>query len=305
MRSGNIVEAIGHTPLVEIARMSPKKEVRIFAKLEGQNLGGSASVKDRIAKYMIERAEKSSELTPEKTILEATSGNTGIALAMIGRRKGYKVKVVMPDSVSLERRQLLDLYGAEIVLTKGGVSQAIEVAREIAARDNSYFVPDQFSNPANPLAHYETTGAEILEDLPELKIDVFIAGIGTGGTIMGAGKRLKEHNPSIKLIGIEPPPNDPIQGLRCLAEGFVPPIMDLSLLDEMVTVTSQEAGLAADELLTREGIFAGISSGAVIHLALKIAQRTDSGNIVVVLPDGGWKYLSMTPFSTSSRRGSK
>lgn len=305
MRSGNIVEAIGHTPLVEIARMSPKKEVRIFAKLEGQNLGGSASVKDRIAKYMIERAEKSSELTPEKTILEATSGNTGIALAMIGRRKGYKVKVVMPDSVSLERRQLLDLYGAEIVLTKGGVSQAIEVAREIAARDNSYFVPDQFSNPANPLAHYETTGAEILEDLPELKIDVLVAGIGTGGTIMGAGKRLKEHNPSIKLIGIEPPPNDPIQGLRCLAEGFVPPIMDLSLLDEMVTVTSQEAGLAANELLTREGIFAGISSGAVIHLALKIAQRTDSGNIVVVLPDGGWKYLSMTPFSTSSRRGSK
>jgi len=305
MRSGNIIEAIGHTPLVEIGRMSPKKEVRIFAKLEGQNLGGSASVKDRIAKYMIERAEQSSELTPEKTILEATSGNTGIALAMLGRRKGYKVKVVMPDSVSLERRQLLDLYGAEIVLTKGGVSQAIEVAREIAARDNSYFVPDQFSNPANPLAHYETTGAEILEDLPELKIDVLVAGIGTGGTIMGAGKRLKEHNPSIKLIGVEPPPNDPIQGLRCLAEGFVPPIMDLSLLDEMVTVTSQEAGLAADELLTREGIFAGISSGAVIHLALKIAQRTDSRNIVVVLPDGGWKYLSMTPFSTSSRRGSK
>ena len=305
MRSGNIIEAIGHTPLVEIGRMSPKKEVRIFAKLEGQNLGGSASVKDRIAKYMIERAEKSGQLIPEKTILEATSGNTGIALAMIGRRKGYKVKVVMPDSVSLERRQLLDLYGAEIVLTKGGVSQAIEVAREIAARDNSYFVPDQFSNPANPLAHYETTGAEILEDLPELKIDVLVAGIGTGGTIMGAGKRLKEHNPSIKLIGVEPPPNDPIQGLRCLAEGFVPPIMDLSLLDEMVTVTSQEAGLAADELLTREGIFAGISSGAVIHLALKIAQRTDSGNIVVVLPDGGWKYLSMTPFSTSSRRGSK
>ena len=247
MRSSNILEAIGNTPLVEIARISPKSNVRIFAKLEGQNLGGSASVKDRIAKYMIERAESSGELTPGKTLLEATSGNTGIALAMIGQRKGYKVKIVMPYSVTVERRQLLKLYGAELVLTEGGVNQAIEVASDIAAKDKSYFVPDQFSNPANPLAHYETTGAEILEDLPQQKIDVFIAGLGTGGTIMGAGKRLKEHNPSIQIIAAEPAPKDPIQGLRSLAKGFVPPILDLSLINERVIVSSQEAGIAADQ----------------------------------------------------------
>lgn len=296
MRHDNILEAIGHTPLVEIARMSPNEKVRIFAKMEGQNLGGSASVKDRTALYLINQAEISGELTKDRTILEATSGNTGIALAMIGQRKGYKVKIVMPENVSIERRQLLQLYGAEMILIPGRVTDAIECARSIAAKDGRYFVPDQFSNPANPLAHYETTGAEILKDMSE-KIDIFVCGIGTGGTITGAGRRLKEHNPSTKVIGVEPPPNDPIQGLRSLAEGFVPPVLDLHLLDEKVIVPSREAGITANDLLQKEGIFAGLSSGAAVYMAIEAAKKMDHGNIVVLVPDAGWKYLSIVPFS--------
>ena len=289
------VDAIGHTPLVEMAQMSPNKKVRILAKLEGQSIGGSGSIKDRVAKYMIEQAEQSGELTRDRTIIEATSGNTGIALAWLGRKKGYKVTIVMPDSMSVERRQLLRIFGAKLILTKGALemSGAIDTAQELAAQDKKYYMPDQFSNPANPLAHYETTGAEIIADFPYDRIDILIAGIGTGGTIAGISRRLKGKYSNIKVIGVEPPPGDSIQGLRCINSGQTPPILDLSLITERATVTSQQAVTATRQLLDREGIFAGLSSGAVVHQAVKVASEMDEGSMVVVLPDGGWKYLSL------------
>lgn len=285
----DIVDAIGNTPLVEVLRMSPKPEVRIFAKLEGHNPTGS--VKDRIAKYMIEQAERDGTLTPDKTILEATSGNTGIALAMIGRRKGYRVKAVMPENVSVERRQLLELYGAEIVLSTGdrGTNGAIEVAEKLA-REPQYFMPFQYGNPANPRAHYETTAPEIIQALPQ--VDVFVAGLGTGGTLTGVGRRLKEHNPNVKIVAVEPNSGDLLQGLRSLEEGFVPPVLDLSLLSSKMVVSSRDAFEITRELTRREGIFAGISSGAALLGAMRVARRMESGNIVVLLADGGWKYLS-------------
>jgi cysteine synthase B len=295
MRSDSVIEAIGYTPLVEIARMSPKEEVRLFAKLEGQNLGGSASAKDRIAKYMLEKAEERGMLTAGMTIIEATSGNTGIALAMVGRRKGYKVKILMPESATTERKQLIQLYGAELILTDAakGVDGSLEVAKEMVAKDKSYFMPDQFTNPDNSQAHYETTGREILEDLPDLEIDALVCGIGTGGTIAGVGRRLREKNPKIKLIGVEPCSSEDIDGLRCSSRGSHPSILAPSLLDQRVTVRREEAIAAARELLEKEGIFAGLSSGAAIYQAIKVAQEMKRGNIVVVLPDGGWKYLSL------------
>jgi len=291
----NAIEALGHTPLVEIARMSPNPKVRILAKLEGQNLGGSASIKDRIAKYMIEKAEQSGQLTKEKTIIEATSGNTGIALAWLGHKKGYKVTIVMPENMSQERQQLIRLFGAELILTDGdyGVQGAIDTAFELAAKDNKYFLPDQFSNPANPLAHYETTAAEIINDFPYDRIDVLIAGIGTGGTLMGTARRLREVYPDIKVIGVEPPTGDSIQGLKCIDSGQIPHILDLKLITDRVNVTSQQAAETTRQLLEKEGIFAGLSSGAVVHQAIKIANEIDNGNIVVILADGGWKYLSL------------
>jgi len=275
--------------------MSPNKKVHILAKLEGQNSGGSASIKDRIAKYMIEKAERSGELTKDKIIIEATSGNTGIALAWLGHNKGYRVAIVMPDNMSVERQQLIKVFGAELILTKGtyGVQGAIDTAQEMVARDKRYFMPDQFSNPANPLAHYETTSAEIINDFPYDRIDVLIVGIGTGGTIVGVSRRLRESYPDIKVIGVEPPPDDVIQGLKCIGDGYVPPILDLSLVSERASVTSRQAAATARELLKKEGIFAGLSSGAVVHQAIKVASEMDEGNIVVVLADGGWKYLSM------------
>lgn len=288
------IDAIGHTPLVELPLLSPNKKVHILAKLEGQNLGGSASVKDRIAKYILDRAEQSGRLTKDKTIIEATSGNTGIALAWFGRHKGYRVTIVMPDNMSRERHRLLKIFGAELILTKGayGVKGAIDAVCELASRDNSYYMPDQFANPDNPLAHYETTGPEIIKDFPYNRIDFLVAGIGTGGTIVGVGRRLREKYPDIKVIGVEPPPDDVIQGLRCLGD-YIPPVLDLSLVTERASVTSQQAAIATRQLLDEEGIFAGPSSGAVIHQAIKIARQIDEGNIVAVLPDGGWKYLSM------------
>jgi len=291
----NAIEAIGHTPLVEMAQMSPNKKVRILAKLEGQNLGGSASIKDRVAKYMLDKAEQSGELTKDKTIIEATSGNTGIALAWLGQKLGYKVTIVMPDSMSLERQQLIRVFGAELILTKGiyGMNAAIDTAKELVAQDKRYYMPDQFSNPANPLAHYETTGAEIIDDFPYDRIDVLIAGIGTGGTIVGIARRLKERYPNIRVISIEPPHDDNIQGLRCAGNDFIPPILDLSLINQRAIVTSQQAVVVTRQLLEREGIFAGLSSGAVVHQAIRIANEMDEGNIVVVLADGGWKYLSL------------
>lgn len=290
MRFKDILDAIGHTPLVEISRFSPRPKVRIFAKLEGNNPTGS--VKDRIAKYMIDKAEREGQLTRDKTILESTSGNTGISLAMIGRRKGYKVTAVMPENVSPERRELLEMFGAEVVFTDGarGTNGAIEVAQKMAAADDHYFMPYQYGNEANPRAHYETTGLEIIQDLPE--VDVFVAGLGTGGTLMGVGRRLKEHNPKVKVIATVPNPGDLIFGLRSLEEGFIPPILDLSLLDGRILVDSYDSFLGARELLEKEGIFAGVSSGATIRCAQRVAQRMDKGNIVVILADGGWKYLS-------------
>jgi cysteine synthase B len=291
----NTTDAIGHTPLVEMAQMSPSKKVHILSKLEGQNIGGSASIKDRVAKYMLQKAEQTGELTKDKTIIEATSGNTGIALAWLGHKLGYKVTIVMPDNMSQERQQLIRIFGAELILTKGayGMSAAIDTVRELAAQDKKYFMPDQFSNPANPLAHYETTAPEIIEDFPYDRIDVLVAGIGTGGTIVGVARRLKEKYPSIKIIGVEPPPDDSIQGLRCIDSGMSPPILDLSLINERAIVTSRQAAEATRQLLDKEGIFAGLSSGAVAHQAIKVANEIDEGNIVAMLADGGWKYLSL------------
>ncbi|MDP2935778.1 MAG: cysteine synthase family protein [Dehalococcoidia bacterium] len=289
MKFDSIISAIGDTPLVEIPRLSPKESIHIYAKLEGHNPTGS--LKDRIAKYMIDDAEAKGLLTPDKIILEATSGNTGISLAMIGKRKGYAVKVVMPENVSPERCHLLMLYGAEVVFSDGskGTNGAIEVACEMA-KDEGYYMPFQYGNPANPRAHYETTGVEIVRDLPD--VDVFVAGLGTGGTLMGAGRRLKEHNPKVKIVAVEPHSGELLQGLRSLDDGFVPPVLDLSLLDSKMVVTTQEAFATTKELVESEGIFAGISSGAVIRCAQKLAQRMDRGNIVCLLADGGWKYLS-------------
>jgi cysteine synthase len=290
----NIVDALGHTPLIELQRMSPTKKVKILVKLEGQNPGGSASIKDRVAKYMIEKAEAAGQLTKDKTIIEATSGNTGIALAWLGRQKGYKVTIVMPDSMSRERRQLLKINGAELILTDGalGMTAAIARATDMAAKDKRYFMPDQFSNPANPLAHYETTAVEITDDFPYDKIDVLVAGIGTGGTIMGVAKRLREKYPNIKVIGVEPPPGDEIQGLKCLGEAL-PPFWDESLITEKTQVSSQQAAEAASQLLKKEGIFAGLSSGATTYQAVKAANEIGEGNVVAILADAGWKYLSL------------
>jgi cysteine synthase B len=291
MRRVDTLDAIGNTPLVELPRITPKKGVRIFAKMEGNNPTGS--LKDRIAKYMIEHAERSGELTKDKTILEPTSGNTGIALAMIGRRKGYKVKVVIPENATPERRQLLEIFGAEMIYSDGtkGSNGAIELAQELAAQDKTLYMPYQYGNPANPLAHYETTGVEILNDLPE--VDVFVAGLGTGGTLMGVGRRLKEVNPKTKVIAVEPHPGDLVQGLRSLDEGFIPPILDTSLLDSKIMVDSRCAFAATKDLTTKEGIFAGVSSGAVVHVAIRMAHRMEKGNIVVILCDNGWKYVSL------------
>jgi cysteine synthase len=290
----NVVDALGHTPLVELSQMTPSKKVKILAKLEGQNAGGSASLKDRVAKYMIEEAERSGELTKDKTIIEATSGNTGIALAWLGRKKGYKVTIVMPDSMSLERRQLLKIFGAELILTKGayGMERAIVTARKMVAQDKKYFMPDQFSNPANPLAHYETTAVEIMNDFPYDKIDVLVAGMGTGGTLIGVARRLREKYPNVRVIGVEPPAGDDIQGLKCLGEGL-PPFWDSTLVTDKVGVTSQQAAVATRQLLEKEGIFAGLSSGAVVHQAVEVAAEMSEGNIVAVLADAGWKYLSL------------
>lgn len=291
MPYSNILEAIGNTPLVELRNASPNPRVRIFAKLEGQNPGGS--LKDRIAHYMIKAAEESGELTHDRIILEATSGNTGIGLAMIGIVKGYKVKVVMPDNLSPERTQLLRAFGADIVYSNGalGTNGAIVLSLDMVAKDRRYYMPFQFGNENNPRAHYETTAPEILRDLPDL--DVFVAGLGTGGSLTGIGRRLKEHNPHIRVVATLPPAGDLVQGLRSLDEGFIPPVLDESLLDERIVVDSRASFAAAKELLQKEGIFAGVSSGAVLRTAQRVAEQMREGKIVALLADGGWKYLSM------------
>jgi cysteine synthase B len=286
----DLTGAIGNTPLVELGRLSPKPGVRLFAKLEGQNPTGS--VKDRIAKYMIEAAERSGQLTPDRMVLEPTSGNTGISLAMICRIKGYRLTVVMPESVSEERSQLLRAFGAEIVYSEGikGTNGSIAVAQQMAADEPSYFMPYQYGNEANPRAHYETTGPEILRDLPD--VDVFVAGLGTGGTLTGVGRFLKERKPGVKIVACVPHPGDLVQGLRSLEEGFIPPVLDESVLDGRIVVDSRASFAATKELTQAEGIFAGISSGAVLRTAQKVAERLDRGNIVMLFADSGWKYLS-------------
>ncbi len=295
MLSSSLIDTIGNTPVVELTRLSPKPGVRLYAKLEGQNPTGS--VKDRIAKYMIEAAERSGELTPDRTVLEPTSGNTGISLALICRIKGYRLKVVMPESVSEERAQLLRAFGAEIVYSDGlrGTNGSIVVAQQIAAEDPTYYMPYQYGNEANPRAHYETTGPEVLRDVPD--IDVFVAGLGTGGTLTGVGRYLKERKPGVKVVACVPHPGDLVQGLRSLEEGFIPPVLDESVLDGKIVVDSRASFAGAKELTQAEGIFAGISAGAALRTAQRVAERLDSGNIVILLADGGWKYLSTSLWS--------
>jgi cysteine synthase B len=290
-RYGDLVQAIGNTPLVELKRLSPKPGVRIWAKLESRNPTGS--VKDRVARSLIEDAEERGLIRPGQTILEPTSGNTGISLAMICKRKGYPVKVVMPDNVTKERTQLLKMYGAEIVYSDGskGSNGAVELALEMAAADASYYMPYQYGNPANPLAHYNGTALEILEELDE--ISAFVAGLGTGGTLMGNGRRFKEElGDACKIVAAEPMQGEPVQGLRSLDDGFIPPIIDLSLLDRKIFVTNRDAILWTRKLLDEEGLFAGVSTGAIARVAVRIASELDEGNVVFIVADDGWKYLS-------------
>src|SRR6476659_3351606 len=289
-RYGDIVQAIGNTPLVELKRLSPKPGVRIWAKLESHNPTGS--VKDRVARAMIEDAEEKGLIGPGQTILEPTSGNTGISLAMICRRKGYKLKVVMPDNVTPERTQLLEMYGAEIVYSEGakGSNGAVELALDMVEKDASYYMPYQYGNEANPRAHYDGTAPEILEELDE--VAAFVGGLGTGGTLMGVGRRLKEHDPETKIVAAEPMQGELVQGLRSLDDGFIPPIIDLSVLDRKIMVSNRDAIVWTQRLLHDEGMFAGVSTGAIAAIAVRIAAELDGGNVVFIAPDDGWKYLS-------------
>jgi cysteine synthase B len=291
-RYGDIVQSIGHTPLVELKRLSPKPGVRIWAKLESANPTGS--VKDRVAKALIEDAEARGTIGPDSVILEPTSGNTGIALAMICRRKGYKLKVVMPDNVTKERTELLLMYGAEIVYSPGdqGSNGAVALAQQMASEDPRYVMPYQYGNEANPLAHYNGTALEILDEL-DGEVDAFVAGLGTGGTLMGNGRRFKEElGDRVKIVAAEPMQGEPVQGLRSLDDGFIPPIIDLSLLDRKIFVTNNDAIVWTRKLLDEEGIFAGVSSGAIARVAVRIASEMDEGNVVFIVCDDGWKYLS-------------
>ena len=285
--AASLLELVGNTPLVELR---PEAGVRLFAKLEGQNPTGS--IKDRIAKSMIEAAEAAGELEPGRELLEPTSGNTGVSLALIAKLKGYSLTCVMPDNVTEERRRMLRLYGAEIIDSPGeeGSNGAVRLALELAEREPRYFMPFQYANEANPRAHYEGTGAEIVEALD--RIDVLVAGLGTGGTLMGTGARVRESFPDVVVAAAEPLPGDPVLGLRSLADGYVPPILDVTRLDRKVLVSNEESVRAVRALLNEDGIFAGVSSGAVVHVARKLAAERDEGVVVAVLADAGWKYLS-------------
>ncbi len=288
--AASLLDLVGSTPLVELQHLSPKPSVRLFAKLEGQNPTGS--IKDRVALAMIAAAEASGELTPGRRLLEPTSGNTGISLALVAKLRGYSLTCVVPASVTEERRRMLRLYGADIVDSPPdeGSNGAVRLALELAARDASLFMPFQYANDANPRAHYEGTGTEIAEALE--RVDVFVAGLGTGGTLMGAGERLRESFPGVVVAAAEPLQGDEVMGLRSLADGYVPPILDVSKLDRKLLVTNAEAVAGLRQLLEREGVFGGVSSGAVAHAALRLADELDEGVVVCVLADGGWKYLS-------------
>jgi cysteine synthase B len=283
----NLLELVGNTPLVEL---KPVGDVQVYAKLEGQNPTGS--IKDRIAKAMIEAAEASGELEPGRELLEPTSGNTGISLALVAKLKGYPLTCVMPENATDERKRLLRLYGANIIFSPGneGSNGAVRLALELAEREPRYFMPFQYANEANPRAHYEGTGAEIAEALE--RVDVLVAGLGTGGTLMGTGERLRETFPDIVLAAAEPLPGDPVMGLRSLEDGYVPPILDVSKLDRKVLVSNAESVQEVRRLLDEEGIFAGVSAGAVGHVARTLAAELDGGVVVAIFADAGWKYLS-------------
>jgi [CysO sulfur-carrier protein]-thiocarboxylate-dependent cysteine synthase len=284
--AGSLLDLIGNTPLVELRHFSPSPSVRVYAKLEGQNPTGS--IKDRVAKAMLEEAD----LAPGARVIEPTSGNTGIALALICKLRGYHLTCVMPENATEERKRLLKLYGAEIVESPGheGSNGAVRLAERLAAEDPSLFMPFQYANEANPRAHYEGTGAEIVEALD--RVDVLVAGLGTGGTLMGAGARLRERWPDVVVAAAEPLPGDPVMGLRSLDDGYVPPILDVSQLDRKVLVSNEESIAGVRALLQGEGLFAGVSAGAVAFVARKLAAELDEGVVVCVLADGGWKYLS-------------
>jgi cysteine synthase len=291
--AASLLDLVGNTPLVELPRLTPKPEVKLYAKLEGQNPTGS--IKDRIALAMVEAAELAGELEPGRELLEPTSGNTGISLALVARLKGYRLTCVMPENVTEERRRLLHLYGAEIVESPAaeGSNGAVRLALELAEREPRYHMLFQYDNDANPAAHYEGTGAEIAEALE--RVDVLVAGLGTGGTLMGAGARLRESSPDLTVAAAEPLPGDPVMGLRSLEDGYVPPILDVDKLDRKVLVSNAEAVAGVRALLDEEGVFAGVSSGAVVHVARKLAAELDDGIVVAILADAGWKYLS-APF---------
>jgi cysteine synthase B len=284
--ASSLLDLVGNTPLVELRRLSPKPGVQIYAKLEGQNPTGS--IKDRVAKAMLDEID----LEPGQVLLEPTSGNTGISLALIAKLRGYPLTCVMPANATAERRQLLELYGATIVESPAdqGSNGAVRLALEMAGRDPRYVVPFQYENPANPRAHYEGTGAEIVGALD--RVDVLVAGLGTGGTLMGTGARLREAFPDVVVAAAEPLPGDPVMGLRSLEDGYVPPILDVSKLDRKVLVSNEEAVRAVRTLLDLEGVFGGVSAGAVVHVARKLAEELDDGVVVCVLADAGWKYLS-------------
>jgi S-sulfo-L-cysteine synthase (O-acetyl-L-serine-dependent) len=294
----SIIDSIGNTPLVLMDKINPNPKVRLFGKLEGNNPGGS--VKDRIAWYMVKTAEADGRLTQGSIILEATSGNTGIGLAMIGAARGYRVKLVMPECVSMERRKVLEAFGAELLLSPGneGTDGAIRLAHKLYDEHrNNYFMPNQFDNPANIQAHYETTGREIYEQTRG-EVSVFIAGMGTTGTLMGAGKRLKEFNSSITVIGVEPHLGHKIQGLKNMSESIVPKIFNLKAMDQKWSVVDDDAFTMTRRLALEEGLFVGMSSGAAMWAAVKKASEMKDGTIVVILPDRGDRYLSTALFTS-------
>ena len=290
MRYENILETIGNTPIVELKSFNPRPGVQIFAKLEGVNPSGS--IKDRIAKKMIEQAEIRRILTRRSILLEPTSGNTGVAMALVAGMKGYPFTAVVPEKITDEKRAMLELYGATIITAPGvaGSNGAVQIAQKLALQDRRYVMVYQYGNPANAAAHYETTAAEIIKDVPD--VSMFVAGLGTGGTLTGIARRLKEHAAGIRVVAAEPMQGDSIPGLRNLADGFVPPVLDLSLLDERLLVSSHDAWVRTSQLKVQEGIFAGPSSGAALEVALRASSTMKRGKIVIILADGGWKYMS-------------
>ncbi|HPX45216.1 MAG TPA: cysteine synthase family protein [Bacteroidales bacterium] len=297
--SKNVLDYIGNTPLVEIKKLNPYfPDVRIFAKIEGQNPGGS--IKDRPALFMINEAEKSGKLTKEKTIIEATSGNTGIALAMIAALKGYKIKLFMPECVSLERRKILESYGADLVLTPAAENTdgaIIRAKKLLSDYPDLYFMPDQFSNPANPLSHYQTTGPEILKQING-EIDYLAVGLGSTGSLMGTSKFLKENIPNIQIVAIEPVKKHKIQGLKNMEESIVPSIFDPSIIDIHLYVNDEESFEYSRLLSVKEGLFVGMSSGAALSGSIKLAEKVKKGNIVTIFPDRGDRYLSTNLFAS-------